>query len=73
MAVSEILFEFIYLGRLVRVAAVCSDSLVEVVLQAPATTPRHELEQLARRKLEAAKRRLATHSSPRLRGSPARV
>ena len=65
MAVSEILFEFIYLGRLVRVAAVCPDSLVEVVLQAAATTPRHELEQLARRKLEAAKRRIAAESSAR--------
>ena len=54
---SEVLFEFARLGGIVRVAAACPETLIEVVLQAPASLGRRELERLALRKLEAVKRR----------------
>ncbi|WP_237155565.1 DUF6898 family protein [Oryzibacter oryziterrae] len=48
----EIYFEFTVIGRQVRVAAVCSVTGLEAVILGPATTPRHDLQRLALRKLE---------------------
>ncbi len=53
----EVLFEFIPMGASVRVSALCAETLLEVVVQAPAGLPRHQLEALALRKLEAIKRK----------------
>ncbi len=65
----EIIFEFQTIGDCLRVTAVSSSSLVEVTVVAPATTPRHDLERLAIRKLRAAERRTA---APRPNGGTSR-
>lgn len=54
-----IYFEFITLGAQVRVAAIDAASGVEVVVVGPATAARHDLETLARRKLQARLRNAA--------------
>ncbi len=50
----EVLFEIQYLGAFARVAAVDSETGVEVVVQGPATAARADLEALALRKLARA-------------------
>jgi hypothetical protein len=49
-------FEHTVVGAYVRVSAICADTGVEVVVMGPAHASVHDLERLARRKLE---RRLA--------------
>ncbi|PKR90322.1 serine hydroxymethyltransferase [Pleomorphomonas diazotrophica] len=52
----EVYFEFVALGNVVRVSAICSVTGVEVQVLGPAGAARLDLERLALRKLE---RRLA--------------
>lgn len=52
----DVYFEFVVLGNSVRVSAICSVTGVEVQVIGPVGAARHDLEQLALRKLE---RRLA--------------
>ena len=47
-----VLFEFVILGDVARVAAVDEATGIEAVVMGPARTPRFELEALALRKLE---------------------
>lgn len=56
MAGREVLFEFTQLGAYVRAAAIDAASGVEVVVMAPASTQRADLQRLALAKLN---RRLA--------------
>ncbi len=60
----EVLFEFVPMGASVRVSALCADTLLEVVVQAPASLSRDQLEALALRKLEAMKRRASSTIGP---------
>lgn len=48
----EVYFEFTPIGQVVRVAAVCAETGVEVIVMGPATARRRDLERLALRKLE---------------------
>ncbi|QCI67572.1 DUF6898 family protein [Phreatobacter stygius] len=48
----EVYFEFTPIGQVVRVAAVCAETGVEVIVMGPASATRRDLEQLALRKLE---------------------
>ena len=48
----EILFEFRQVGRLMRVAAVCAKSNLEVTVVAPLDASRADLVRLAERKLD---------------------
>jgi hypothetical protein len=50
----EVIFEIRRLGDIQRVAAIDAASGVEVVIQAPASAPRADVEALALRKLERA-------------------
>ena len=59
----DVYFEFVALGNVVRVSAICSVTGVEVQVIGPAGAARHDLERLALRKLE---RRLAETDAPPL-------
>mgnify|MGYP003596293859 FL=1 len=59
----EVYFEFVALGNVVRVSAICSVTGVEVQVIGPAGAARRDLELLALRKLE---RRLAETKAPPL-------
>jgi hypothetical protein len=50
----ELLFETLILGDHARVAAIDSATGIEVTVAGPANAARHDLERLARRKLERA-------------------
>jgi len=54
---SEILLELTPIGNLIRVAAIDSETLTEVLFQAPLGTDRATLTALARRKLAFVRRR----------------
>ncbi|MCC2111901.1 MAG: serine hydroxymethyltransferase [Hyphomicrobiales bacterium] len=47
-----VIFEFVPLGRQVKVMAVDADTGIEVAIVGPVTAPRADLERLALRKLE---------------------
>lgn len=48
----EVYFEFQAIGASVRVAAICAETGIEVVIVGPARASQRDLEQLALRKLE---------------------
>ena len=53
----EIIFEFIRIGDSQRCAAVHAATGIEVVIQAPASAARHDVQAVATRKLERALKR----------------
>lgn len=48
----EVYFEFVAIGRQVKVTAVCSVTAVEVSIVGPASASQRDLQMLAMRKLE---------------------
>lgn len=63
--VDEVLFEFTPIGQVVRVAAFDPETLIEVVISGPASAGRTTLENVARAKLERARRRASEVRDPR--------
>jgi len=56
MGESEVLFEFTQVGQQMRVSAIDADTLTEVIVIAPASATRYQMQSLAMAKL---KRKLA--------------
>lgn len=61
MGDSEVLFEFMQVGQQMRVAAIHAATLTEVVVIAPLTASRHQMQQIALAKLQ---RKLGQGSTP---------
>lgn len=61
MAEGEVYFEFVQVGQQMRVAAVDAATAVEVIVIAPVTATRHQMQQLALAKL---RRKLAETAPP---------
>jgi hypothetical protein len=64
----EVIFEIRRIGDIQRVAAVDAESGVEVVIQAPASAARAEVELIALRKLERALAQSESAPAPRRPG-----
>ena len=63
MAGGEVLFEFVQVGQQMRVAAIDSDTGIEVIVITPASATKLQMQQLALAKL---RRRLAESAQPPL-------
>jgi hypothetical protein len=66
MAEGEVYFEFVQVGQQMRVAAVDAATAVEVVVIAPITATRHQMQQLALGKL----RRKLAEAAPQMPKPP---